>query len=162
MLRCAMLIQVTTMHQQRERFQTNGITTPLSVVTGASALRPFDMDENVRDELRQELSSLGPRGRGRPYPKELLQKLLSYAVARRRQGASIVAVATELGIHFATLARWLGEKKSGRRFERVDAGAAPKVAARSLCGLVVHGPRGLRIEGLDLDGVVELLRRVAE
>jgi hypothetical protein len=43
--------------------------------------------ESVREELKQELSKLGPRGRGRPYPKGLLENLLSYTVARRRQGA---------------------------------------------------------------------------
>jgi hypothetical protein len=28
-------------------------------------------------------------------------------------------------------------------------------------GIVVHGPRGVRIEGLDLDGVAALLERLA-
>ena len=115
--------------------------------------------ESVREELKQELSKLGPRGRGRPYPKGLLENLLSYTVARRRQGAKIVEVATELGMKFHTLSRWLGEKRPTKRFERVDVVAAPTPAPRAL---VVHGPRGIRIEGLDLAGVVELVRRVAE
>jgi transposase len=113
--------------------------------------------ESVREELKQELSKLGPRGRGRAYPKGLMGKLLSYTVARRRQGAKIVEVATELGMKFHTLSRWLGEKRPTASFERVEVVAPP--APRTL---IVHGPRGLRIEGLDLAGVAELVRRVGE
>ena len=116
--------------------------------------------ESVRDELKQELSKLGPRGRGRPYPKGLLQKLLSYTVARRRQGATIVEVAAEVGISFRTLGRWLGERKAAGGFERVEVVAAPRPA--STVAIVVHGPRGLRIEGLDLIAIAELLRRVGQ
>ena len=112
----------------------------------------------MREELKLELSTLGPRGRGRPYPKGLLEKLLSYTVARRRQGAKVVEVATELGMKFQTLARWVGEKRAAKRFERVEVVAVPASAAPR--AIVVHGPRGLRIEGLDLDGVAELVRRV--
>jgi transposase len=116
--------------------------------------------ESVREELKQELSKLGPRGRGRPYPKGLLENLLSYTVARRRQGAKVVEVATELGMKFHTLSRWLGEKRPTKRFDRVDVVTAPATATPRT--LIVHGPRGLRIEGLDLAGVAELVRRVAE
>jgi hypothetical protein len=67
--------------------------------------------ENMREELQQELSKLSPRGRGRAYPKGLMGKVLSYTVARRRQGAKLVEVAAELGMKSNTLARWLGEKR---------------------------------------------------
>ena len=117
--------------------------------------------DNMREELRVELSGLGPRGRGRAYPKGLLEKLLSYTVARRRQGASIVEVAAEVGINFRTLARWLGARKT-ERFGRVEVVAAPVRAAAAAVAIVVHGPRGLRIEGLDLAAVAELVRRVGE
>ena len=93
--------------------------------------------DNMREELRVELSALGPRGRGRAYPKGLLEKLLSYTVARRRQGASIIEVASEVGMNFRTLARWLGERNSAR-FGRVKAGWAAEVR-RSM-------PHSLRIE----------------
>jgi len=117
--------------------------------------------DNVREELKVELSKLGPRGRGRAYPKGLLEKLLSYTVARRRQGASIIEVASEVGINFRTLARWLGARKTAR-FGRVEMIAAPVTTAAAATAVVVHGPRGLRIEGLDLAAVAELVRRVGE
>jgi hypothetical protein len=61
--------------------------------------------DNMREELKAEAAKLGPRGRGRPYPKGLLEKVLSYTVARRRQGAKLVAVAIELGMQNQTLSR---------------------------------------------------------
>jgi hypothetical protein len=118
--------------------------------------------DNMREELRVELSALGPRGRGRAYPKGLLEKLLSYTVARRRQGASIVEVASEVGINFRTLARWLGERKAAS-FGRVEVVATRRATATAATPtIIVHGPRGLRIEGLDLIAVAELVRRVGE
>jgi len=116
--------------------------------------------EDVREELKQTLSTLTPRGRGKPYPKGLLEKLLSYTVARRRQGATLLTIGTELGMSWRTLARWTGERKSKPQFERVAVVAPPSVPPPK--GLVVHGPRGLRIEGLDLAAVAELVRRVGE
>jgi transposase len=114
--------------------------------------------EDVREELKQTLSTLGPRGRGKPYPKGLLEKLLSYTVARRRQGATLVEIGTEIGISWKTLGRWLSGRKGKPRFQEVAVVAAPAVAR----SIIVHGPRGLRIEGLDLNGVAELVRRLGE
>ena len=70
-------------------------------------------------------------------------------------------VAAYLGMKAHTLARWLGEKRPEASFERVEvvASAAPPPVARVL---IVHGPHGLRIEGLDVAEVAELVRRVAE
>src|SRR6187402_3989528 len=115
--------------------------------------------EKVREELQLEISKLGPRGRGRGYPKGLMGKLLSYTVAGRRQGAKLVEVAAELGMKSHTLARWLGEKRSSASFERVEvvAAVAPAVARN----VIVHGPHGLRIEGLEVADVAELVRRVS-
>src|SRR5687767_2643013 len=107
------------------------------------------MDE-VREELKRTLLELGPRGAGKRYLKGLLEKLLSYTVARRRQGATLVAIGEEIGMSWKTLARWLSGRKSRTRFERVEVIEPVRALARTL---VVHGPRGLRIEGLDVAGV---------
>lgn len=115
--------------------------------------------EDTREELRSAISKLGEMGRGTRYPRALLEKILSYTVARRRQGATLLAVGGELGMNWKTLARWVGERKTASRFERVQV-AVPAAVAPST--LVVHGPRGLRIEGLDVGGVVELVRRLGE
>ena len=120
--------------------------------------------EDMREELKSEIAKLGPRGRGRPYPKGLLEKILSYTVARRRQGAKLGEVAAELGLRDQALSRWLGEKRSAKRFDRVEVVAAgPAVAPPPATStIVVHGAHGLRIEGLALAAVAELVRRVGE
>ena len=118
--------------------------------------------EDMRNELRTALSELGPRGRGRAYPKGLLEKVLTYTGARRRQGAKLVEVAAELALSDQTLSRWLGEKRAPTKFVQVV--AAPTAASAPIVApaIVVHGARGLRIEGLDLAAVAELVRRVGE
>jgi len=116
--------------------------------------------EDAREELRAALSKLGEMGRGKRYPRALLEKMLSYTVARRRQGATLLTVGGELGMNWKTLARWLSERKAAR-FERVEV-VAPKPAAVAPIPIVVHGPRGMRIEGLDIDGVAALVRRLGE
>ncbi len=118
--------------------------------------------EDMREELKSEVAKLGPRGRGKPYPKGLLEKM-SYTVARRRQGAKLVEVAAELGLHDQALSRWLGEKRASKRFDRVDVvAAAPAAPSSAASPIVVYGARGLRIEGLELAAVAELVRRVGE
>ena len=118
--------------------------------------------EDMRNELRTALSGLGPRGRGRAYPKGLLEKVLTYTVARRRQGAKLVEVAAELALSDQTLSRWLGEKRTSTKFVQVV--AAPTAVSEPIVApaIVVHGAHGLRIEGLDLAAVAELVRRVGE
>jgi transcriptional regulator with XRE-family HTH domain len=110
--------------------------------------------EEQREELKKMLVEIGPRGRGRPYPKGLLEKVLSYTVARRRQGAQLLEVAEELGLSDKMLTRWLSGRRKARKFGRVEVVAATGGA------LTVHGPRGLRIEGLDIDGLAELVQRL--
>src|SRR6201989_421970 len=107
--------------------------------------------EDMREELKAEVAKLGPRGRGRPYPTGLLEKILSYTVARRRQGAKLVEGAAELALSDQTLARWRGENRAATRFSGVEVVApAPAVSVPAASPIVVHGPCSLRIEGLDL------------
>jgi hypothetical protein len=118
--------------------------------------------EDMRNELKTALSELGPRGRGRAYPKGLLEKVLTYTVARRRQGAKLVEVAAELALSDQTLSRWLGEKRASTKFVQVVAAPAAASMPITAPAIIVHGARGLRIEGLDLAAIAELVRRVGE
>lgn len=78
--------------------------------------------EDTREELRSAISKLGEMGPGKRYPRPLLEKILSYTVARRRQGATLLAVGGEAGMNRKTLARWLASAKrrasSGCRSQR--------------------------------------------
>lgn len=65
-------------------------------------------------------------------------------------------IGDELGISWKTLARWLSGRKPASRLRRVQ------VIAPTRAEVVVHGPHGLRIEGLDIGGIAQLVRRLGE
>jgi hypothetical protein len=86
---------------------------------------------------------------------ELKGRLIAETQSRRATGKTLEAIGEELGVPWKTLSRWCTEEqKSASGFRAVEIVATPSAK------LVVHGPAGLRIEGFDLDGVVELLRRL--
>lgn len=105
-----------------------------------------------------------PRGRGRRYPATLRAAALAQLRARQAEGAKLAAVARELGLRTATLTKWAkasasptGSKAAFRPVRLVarPAGADPERR------FTVLGPAGLRIEGLDLASLAELLRSLA-
>jgi len=106
-------------------------------------------------QIRRAVERLEARGRGIRYPVELKTRLISETQRRRETGATLEAIGEELGISWRTLARWCTEARtSAPGFRSVEVVVAPRSTP------VVHGPHGLRIEGLDLDGIVELVRRL--
>lgn len=105
--------------------------------------------------LRQALARAA-EGRGRPrYPEALRQRVVTHVRDRRARGASLRQLADELGLAVPTLVRWGGPPPA---FRPVLVEPAPRAAPGHL---VVHGPGGLRVEGLTLDEAVELVRRLA-
>lgn len=106
--------------------------------------------------LRAELAGMERRGRGHRYPPELRTRVLAYAATQRADGVTPKEVGDELGMDWRTVKRWI-EKEHVPGFEQVIVhDDAQKPAGR----LVVHGPGGVRIEGLDLDTLAELLRKL--
>jgi len=111
------------------------------------------------EEIRREVERLTKRGRGSRYPSELKERLLAYTVERRRAGITLEAIGAEVGVSWRTLSRWSSEaRRTQRKFRRVEVVTPQAAIPRSL--VVVHGPCGTRIEGLDLDGVADLLRKL--
>jgi hypothetical protein len=106
--------------------------------------------------LRAELGRLVARGRGRAYPEALRLRATAYVEARRAEEAPTRTAGDEIGMDWRTLLRW-SPRARGATFERVVLrGDTPTHAT----ALSVHGPSGIRVEGLDLAGVAELLRRL--
>lgn len=106
--------------------------------------------------LRAELAGLERRGRGHRYPPELRTRVIAYAVAHHADGATVKEIGNDLGMDWRTVQRWIeGEHVPG--FEQLIVHEGTPEGARRL---VVHGPGGVCIEGLDLDTVVELLRKL--
>lgn len=115
----------------------------------------------VRAEIARRHQQ-GARGR---VPEALKAEVLECLRARRAQGATAEQVASELGLRHRLLERWAAEARPRDMrpalagFHAVQVVAEPAKALQR-GGLVVHGPGGLRVEGLSLEQVAELLRRV--
>lgn len=111
-------------------------------------------------KLKAELArraGAGTRGR---FTDALRAETLAVLAARKAQGASQDTVAEELGISGWTLSRWkqqAGRAQAGAAFRpvRVVREAAPPTSPGAL---TVHGPAGLRVEGLTVEWVAALVR----
>lgn len=114
------------------------------------------MDLKTAHRLRTRLATSDRTGPGRGYPPALREEVVVFV---RSLGASVrpVEVADALGLPAATLARWLHgaspEAASFRPLQVIDVEGRPD-------GLVLHAPCGVRIEGLDLESLAALLRRL--
>jgi hypothetical protein len=105
--------------------------------------------------FREAVKRAGRRGPGRRYPADVRRRGAAYLRARQAAGAPLSAVVRELGVRRETLVSWAAPLEPTPRFVPVaviDAPAGP---------IVVHGPGGVRIEGLDLATLADLLRRLA-
>jgi transposase len=115
-------------------------------------------EQQVR-QLREALERAERSGAGRPYPEPLRRAANDYRREREREGASLRQVAAELGVSEASLARWArGREEPVGQFRAIEVVAEP---VRPVSAVVVHGPRGLRIEGLSLQELAALIERLS-
>ena len=111
------------------------------------------------DALRSALAVADRNAVGRAYPEPLRRAAVAFATAARRRGETIASIAATLGLPAITLQRWLRrEQESPFRAAIIVEPATPFPAGSPI---VVHAPGGVRIEGLDVAGLAELLRRLA-
>ncbi len=122
----------------------------------------MDMKEQAEKFRRQvlERGEVGPRTR---YTREQRQEAVAYMRARQQQGASVEEAAKELGMSGWTLSRWGSAARRAGQQQPENAALVPvEVKAERAPGrgggLVVHGPLGVRVEGLSLEDAVRLLR----
>ncbi len=119
------------------------------------------MDNRVR-QLQLRIRALR-RGHARSqirYPADLRADIIGAARAARAAGRSIYGVARDLGVSAPTLIEWLRRPTPGR-LRQVTIGPAPVKTTASKPSAVLVTPHGLRIEGLDLAGLVTVLRDLA-
>jgi len=114
--------------------------------------------EKLAAEFRLATRRLRSRGPGRRYPASMRQKAEEYLRTRRQAGVPVGLIARELGLGSGTLARWAAKHRGSTSvaFVPVKVAAAPVGA-----GVVVHAPGGLRIEGLEVAALADLVRRLA-
>lgn len=107
--------------------------------------------------FREAVKRAGRCGPGRRYPEELRRRGAAYLRARQAAGAPLCAVLRKLRVRREKLAGSATppDAEASARFVPVTVVDAP---ARRI---VVHGPGGVRIEGLDVAALADLLRRLA-
>jgi hypothetical protein len=125
-------------------------------------------ETDLLTRLRAALSRVVGVGRGRRYPKRLQERVVEYYRLRSSEGLSDGHIAAEVGIPWKTIQRWCEQipqatnpthSPAFQPVHIVEATAEPLPAARG--ALVVRGPAGLCIEGLDVDTLAELVRRLS-
>ena len=112
------------------------------------------IDEGER--LRQEIARGREGGRG-SLPPELRRRAQAYVARRAAEGASQRELARALGLSGATIRSWCRARRAPT-FHAVTVVDAPKRGEGGRLSVVTRG--GLRIEGLDVASVCELVERL--
>ena len=76
-------------------------------------------------------------------------------------GLTVPVVAERLGLNVSTLYNWLRQDEVGGFRTVTLVAEETTVVAPAPCQAVLTSPGGYRVEGLDLEGVAELLRRLS-
>jgi transposase-like protein len=105
-------------------------------------------------DLKRELAKARSAKRGK-YPSALREAVVEYAAREKKRGKSQGSVASELGMSTQTLCYWraLARHRGGLSPVTIIAKPEPKQDVVVECG-------PLRVRGLDVAGVADLLRRL--
>lgn len=107
-------------------------------------------------ELRRRVAALGGRGRGRRFPPTLRAEIAGFVVEARASGLSGAEACRQLDVPWESVTRWIAADERSR-------GRLRPVVVRSEVaraeGLVLRTEH-FTIEGLDVSGLVELLRQL--
>jgi hypothetical protein len=117
------------------------------------------------EELRQELAEGRGSGRSKKWrcPAELRTRIISFAEVCRDGVEPYLGIAVRLGLVESTLTRWMRteriqEEPGFRSVSIVPAGKCEVEGRQTGPGLTLITPRGLTVEGLDVDGLAYLLQ----
>jgi hypothetical protein len=105
--------------------------------------------------LRVAIAEHGP-GRGKGYSPALRERVVAYAEARRGEGASFAAVASDVGLSTETLRLW--RRRAGIASETRAMVPVQVVEEHRAQVVSVVSTAGYRIEGLALSEAIAVLR----
>jgi hypothetical protein len=117
------------------------------------------------ERLRAEIAALSEVRKARRYPAGLKRRVARWAAGEVASGASIAGLAMRIDIGEPTLTRFLDEarKKSApvpmAGFARVK--VTKSEPAPSVERIVVRGPHGVAVEGLCIETLAQLLKRLS-
>jgi peptidoglycan hydrolase-like amidase len=106
-------------------------------------------------------------------PQAVRSAVIALRQELRAEGTTARTLATMLGLHESTLSRWGRESEAeamvgagrGAGFRMVQVGSEAKSAALAppTCGglRVAHAPSGIVVDGLDVETLAALLRRLS-
>ena len=119
-----------------------------------------DPTRRLRSQVRRVENRRKPTGTR--YSAGFRAEVVTLARARIAEGVAIARIARDLGLRPKTVTLWLRLVPVPKlRAVRVDSDPRPAPAVASELRPVVVTPSGVRIEGLDLDGVVRVVRSLA-
>lgn len=116
-----------------------------------------DSIQTLRSEARRLARGKVPRAVR--YPASFRATAIALARAQRRQGHAVERVATAIGVATPTLVRWLSAHPAPRLRRVAVVGPPAESALASTVVLVT--PQGVRVEGLDRESLVAVLRALA-
>lgn len=112
--------------------------------------------------FRAKAALLNAGGQGtRKFSSELRAEALEYMTARRSQGAKYDEIHRELGLGTSTLDKWRRGQGQGQ-FRKVVAKPLKTLKSAASCtSITVATTSGLRIDGLAMSEVIELVKALA-
>lgn len=119
--------------------------------------------------LKAELEKRAQEGKRGRFSEAMKAEVLEYWRQCQQEGATQETVARELGLSPWTLSRWSVQARRAKSREQTAAAATaafhrvkvkPEAAGRG-GATVVHGPSGVRVEGLSVQQVAQLLRELS-
>jgi transposase-like protein len=119
----------------------------------------LDSTRRLRLQSRQFENRRKPTGTR--YSPAFRAEVVTHAAAQVHAGVAVARIARDLGLRPRTLTLWMRDMPASKlRAVRVERDPRPAPIVPEIRPVVVT-PGGLRIEGLDLDGIVQLMRSLA-
>ena len=124
----------------------------------------LDSARRLRSQARQFENRRKPTGTR--YSPAFRAEVVTHAHAEVRKGVAVARIACDLGLRPKTLTLWMRRMPASKlRAVRVEhdprPGPMPAAEAIPERRAVIVTPSGVRVEGLDLDGIVQLMRSLA-
>jgi hypothetical protein len=113
----------------------------------------------TKDELIRQIRQAQSRGKRARYAPAVRAAVIEFARERRAAGVNWRDISQDLGIVESLVQRWIGVQRS--RLVPVKLVAPGATASSSAAMIIVHGPRGIRVEGLSLGELAELFTRLS-